>query len=88
MEEDLAIVVDEGVPAGRALSIIQSFPLVRSVAVFDVYTGPPVVEGKKSLAFSISFQAPDHTLTDAEVSRQRRGIMERLRRELGAELRA
>ena len=87
LEQDLAIIVDEGVPAGGALGIIQSFPLVRSAAVFDVYTGPPVPAGKKSLAFAISFQTPDRTLTDAEVSRQRQRIIERLRRELGATLR-
>ncbi len=85
LEQDIAIIVPQDVPVGRARSIIESFPLVRSAAVFDVYTGAPVPAGKKSLAFSVSFQAPDHTLTDAEVSRQRQRIMERLKRELGAE---
>ena len=88
VEQDLAIIVPESVPAERAVSIIEGFPLVRSAAVFDVYTGPPVPAGKKSLAFSLSFQAPDHTLTDAEVSRQRQRIVEQLKRELRAELRA
>ena len=88
VEEDLAVVVPDGVAAGEALSIIRSFPLVRRASIFDVYTGPPVPEGRKSLAFSLSFQASEHTLTDAEVSRQRQHIIERLRRELGAELRA
>jgi phenylalanyl-tRNA synthetase beta chain len=82
------MIVPDGVTAGEALSIIRSFPLVRSASIFDVYTGPPVPEGRKSLAFSLSFQASDHTLIDAEVSRQRQHIIERLRRELGAELRA
>ncbi|MEE8369796.1 MAG: phenylalanine--tRNA ligase subunit beta, partial [Dehalococcoidia bacterium] len=86
--EDLAIIVPEAVAAGQAIGIIKSFPLVRAASVFDVYTGPPVPAGKKSLAFALTFQAADHTLTDAEVSHQRQRIVERLRRELGAELRA
>jgi len=85
LEEDLAIIVPEDVPAARASSIIESSPLVRAASLFDVYTGPPVPAGRKSLAFSVSFQAPDRTLTDAEVSRQRQRILERLKRELGAE---
>jgi phenylalanyl-tRNA synthetase beta chain len=88
VEQDLAIIVADDVPAARALELIRSSPLVRSVSVFDVYTGPPVPPGRKSLAFAISFQSSDRTLTDAEVSRQRERIVERLRRELGAELRA
>jgi len=43
--------------------------------------------GKKSLAFSVSYQSPDHTLTDEEVARAQRGIVERLKREVGATLR-
>lgn len=88
VEQDLAIIVPEDVPAGQAIDLIRSFPLVRSVSVFDVYTGDPIPPGRKSLAFSVSFQSADHTLTDDEVSRQRKRIVERLRRELGAELRA
>ncbi|HEU4759705.1 MAG TPA: phenylalanine--tRNA ligase subunit beta [Dehalococcoidia bacterium] len=85
VEQDLAVILDKDVPAARALAIVRSSPLVRSASVFDVYTGPPVPAGKKSLAFSISFQAEDHTLTDDEVGRHRHRIVERLRRELGAE---
>ncbi len=55
--------------------------------LFDVYTGEPVPGGKKSLAFSVTYQSPDHTLTDAEVARAHRGIVERLKHQLGATLR-
>ena len=68
-------------------ALIQQAPLVRSARLFDVYSGPQVPSGKKSLAFSVSYQAPDHTLTDEEVARQRERILARLRQELGAELR-
>jgi len=87
VEQDLAIIIDEKVPAGRALELIQASDLVRSVSIFDVYTGAPVPHGKKSLAFSISFQSSSKTLTDEDVSRERGRIVERLKRELGAELR-
>ena len=88
VKEDLAIIVDEEVPAGRAMSVIESSNLVRSVSIFDVYTGLPVPKEKKSLAFSISFQSGDRTLTDEDVAEERKRIVERLGRELGATLRA
>jgi phenylalanyl-tRNA synthetase beta chain len=87
VEEDIAIVVDEEVTAAQVQAIIEAFPLVQRAALFDVYTGPPVPAGKKSLAYSISYQSLEHTLTDAEVNRERRRILERLSREVGALLR-
>ncbi len=87
VEEDLAIIVDADVPAGRAIKLIERSDLMRSASVFDVYDGPPVPKGKKSLAFSISYQSDNRTLSDAEVVKERERIIERLRRELGAELR-
>jgi len=87
VEEDIAIVVDEGVTAAQVQAIIEAFPLVQRAALFDVYTGPPVAAGKKSLAYSVAYQSLDHTLSDAEVNRERRGILDRLSREVGAVLR-
>lgn len=88
VEEDLAIVVAEDVPAGRALELIRASNLVAGVTVFDVYSGDPIPAGKKSLAFAISYQSEAKTLSDADVAKERRRIVERLQRELGAELRA
>jgi phenylalanyl-tRNA synthetase beta chain len=87
VEEDLAVVVAADVAAARVRAVIESFPLVRSASIFDVYTGPPVPPGRKSLAFSVSYQAPDRTLKDEDVARQRERIVARLQAELGAELR-
>lgn len=87
VEEDLAVVVGADVPAGKVRELIRGFPLVADARIFDVYTGDPVPPGKKSLAFSVSYQAPDRTLTEADVAKQRARIVERLRRELDAELR-
>jgi phenylalanyl-tRNA synthetase beta chain len=85
--QDIAVVVEEGVPAGRVQAIIEQARLVGRVRLFDVYTGEQVAKGKKSLAFSVAYQSPDHTLTDEEVARGQRGILERLKREVEATLR-
>jgi phenylalanyl-tRNA synthetase beta chain len=85
--EDLAIVVSRDVPAGAVLDEIAAHPLVASARVFDEYAGEPVPEGKKSLAFSISYQAPDRTLTDADVAKARERILARLTKSWGAALR-
>jgi phenylalanyl-tRNA synthetase beta chain len=88
VEQDLAIIVAADVETERAVSIIRSFGLVRSASVFDVYTGPPVLAGRKSLAFSVSFGSDRKTLKDEDVAGERERIVKRLAQELGAELRA
>ncbi len=85
--QDLAFVVDRPVPARKVQQLIESNSLVAEARLFDTYEGPPLPEGKRSLAFAVHFQAPDRTLTDAEVADARRRIERRLERELGAELR-
>jgi phenylalanyl-tRNA synthetase beta chain len=85
--QDIALLVDETVTAGRIEEMIRKAPLVREVRLFDFYTGEQVGAGKKSLAFSVTYQSPEHTLTDEEVARAQRGIVERLKHEVGATLR-
>jgi phenylalanyl-tRNA synthetase beta chain len=74
--QDLAIVVDEDVPADtvRRAVVDGGGELLRSAAVFDVYHGEQVGEGRKSLALKLEFRAPDRTLTDAEVTERRDAI--------------
>jgi phenylalanyl-tRNA synthetase beta chain len=88
--QDLAVVVDETVPAAavQALIVETAGPLLKQVQLFDLYRGAPVPEGKKSLAYALAFQAPDKTLSDSLVAKQVERIMQRLKKELGAELRA
>ena len=88
VEQDLALILPAETEAARPLQIIADDSLVENVSVFDVYTGPPVPPGRKSIAFAISFRSPDHTLTDEEVARHRRKIIARLERDLDAEVRA
>jgi phenylalanyl-tRNA synthetase beta chain len=85
---DLAIVVDDQLPSQKAQDIIQGFPLVSQVTLFDLYVGPPIPQDKKSLAYRAVFQSPTHTLTDEEVDRVQQEILDRLYRELGAALRS
>ena len=85
---DLALVMDRHVPSDRPQALIEDHELVRRVQIFDVYEGERIAPDKKSLAFSVTYQASDRTLTEKDVSRARRAILKRLERELGAKLRA
>jgi phenylalanyl-tRNA synthetase beta chain len=88
LRQDLAVVVDEDVPAGDLVGAARAaVPELREARVFDVYRGEPVPEGRKSVALALSFQAPDRTLSDEEAARMRETIVAALRKELGAELR-
>jgi phenylalanyl-tRNA synthetase beta chain len=88
--EDLAVVVDERVPAEEVQRLILETGghLVEAVNLFDLYRGEQIGAGKKSLAYSLVYQAGDRTLTDEEVAEIRRKIITRLNEALGAELRA
>jgi phenylalanyl-tRNA synthetase beta chain len=88
--EDVAVVVDEGTPAAQVAEIIRQTggKLLTDVRLFDIYRGGQVAEGKKSLAYALTFQAPDRTLTDEETAKLRAKIVSRLERELGATLRS
>jgi phenylalanyl-tRNA synthetase beta chain len=84
---DIALVLDYGVPHEKVQDVITHFPLVAQVKLFDVYSGKQVPEGKKSLAYSIVFMSPDHTLTDDDVNGVMEKIVARLNKEFGATLR-
>jgi len=87
--QDVAVVVDEAVPAAEVLAVAQASgaPLLAEVRIFDVYRGRPVPAGKKSLGVSLLFQAPDRTLTDAEVEAAKGRILEALGARFQATLR-
>jgi len=87
VEQDLALIVDRAAEAGALRRAIEASALVREARIFDVYTGDQVPAGRKSIAFSVTYQSDDHTLTDDEVAKAQRKILERLRREFNAELR-
>ncbi len=86
---DLAIVVDEEIPAERVAQVIEEAggELLHELVLFDVYRGRPIPQGKKSLAYRLWLLSPERTLTDEEADAVRERIERRLAEELGAELR-
>jgi len=84
---DIALVVDEQISYRRAEEILQSFPLVTQIALFDLYRGKQISKGKKSFAIRIIYKSLKHTLTDEEVDRTQEQMLARLHKELGATLR-
>jgi phenylalanyl-tRNA synthetase beta chain len=90
VKEDLAFVLDRGVPVARVQEVMLAAggPMLAGVALFDEYTGEQVGAGKRSLAFSLTYQAADRTLTDADAKQIRERIAKALTDELGAVLRA
>jgi Phenylalanyl-tRNA synthetase beta subunit len=85
---DIALLVSEQITYQQIYAIIQDFPLVTQVTLFDLYVGEQVPAGKKSFAFKIVYQSPTHTLTDEEVDRVQQQILDKLSQEVGAALRA
>ena len=67
------MIVDNEVPAAAVERALRAGagPLLESVWLFDVYAGPQIGEGKKSLAYALRFRASDRTLTDAEAAAAR-----------------
>jgi phenylalanyl-tRNA synthetase beta chain len=65
---DVALVVDAGTPAGEVQAALEegAGPLLEAVRLFDVYTSEQLGTGRKSLAYKLTFRAPDRTLTGEE----------------------
>jgi phenylalanyl-tRNA synthetase beta chain len=89
VHEDLALIVDREVSAADVAAAIRDAGgfLLQQVELFDLYEGKQIPANKKSLAYHLTFQAPDKTLTDREIRRQRERILQRLEQRLGARLR-
>jgi len=87
--EDIAVIVDESVPAAQVEALIRQTggKVLANVRLFDVYRGEQIGAGKKSLAYNLTYQS-DRTLTDAEAAAIRKKIVKRLENELGAKLRS
>lgn len=86
---DIAVTLDKGINVGEIVKIIESqrTNILESYNLFDVYEGEQVGEGKKSVAYSLSFRAADRTLTDNEVNEVMDKILADLKSKLNAELR-
>jgi phenylalanyl-tRNA synthetase beta chain len=89
VNRDLSVVVPSQVPGGEMLEAIEALrsPILAEVRIFDVYEGPQVPEGYKSVALSLTFQA-EETLTDEEADAELERIAAWLQEEFGATLRS
>ena len=89
VREDLALVVDEETAAAsvEAALLKAGKPLLCAVELFDVFRGEAIGEGSKSLAYHLTFRAPNRTLRDRDVKKLRRRILGQVERSVGARLR-
>ncbi len=87
--QDVALIVDTAVPAGSVEEalVAGAGPLLEDLRLFDLYTGDQLGPGKKSLAYTMRFRAPDRTLTVAETTQARDAAVAEATRRVGAVLR-
>lgn len=90
IKEDIAVILDEEIPAGQVEALIRQTggKLLTDVILFDIFRGEQIGAGKKSLAYNLTYQSPDRTLTDSEVAAIRGKIIRRLEHEISAKLRS
>ncbi len=87
--QDVALIVDEEIAAQNVVDAVRdgAGELLEDVRLFDVYTGPQIGEGRKSLALALRFRAPDRTLTEDEASAARDAAVANAAQRVGAEQR-
>jgi phenylalanyl-tRNA synthetase beta chain len=90
ISQDLALIVGLDVATDQVVAAIRKYAgaMLESLGLFDVYEGPQVGVGKRSLAYRLTFRAPDRTLSDADVSKVRAKIVRGLEHDIRATLRA
>ena len=90
IRQDFAVVVDERVAAEDVRQAIQAGtgPLGVAINLFDIYRGPGVEEGRKSLAFAVTLSARDRQLAEHEVERIRGKIEQNVKKRVGGTLRS
>lgn len=89
VKKDLALVVDKSITSKDVDALIKKAggSSLEKIEVFDVYEGKGIEEGKKSIAYSLTFARPDRTLTDEEINELLNKIIEFTNKKIGAELR-
>jgi phenylalanyl-tRNA synthetase beta chain len=89
MRRDLAIVLDQQISVAKVTDYIQfsAGEWLKSVRLFDVYQGPGIEAGQKSLALGLTWQHPERTLTDDEVNQWVEEVVKDLSQNAGASLR-
>ena len=89
LKKDLALVVDKNITSKEVEMNIKKAggSLLTKIEVFDVYKGTGIPEGKKSIAYALTFEKADRTLTDEEISTSMDKIIDFVEKKMGAELR-
>jgi phenylalanyl-tRNA synthetase beta chain len=89
VRRDAALLVTEGVTHDAVLAAVRQarVPGLEQVELFDVFRGQNVPAGHKSVAYAFTYRAADRTLTDEEVNTAHAGLLEHLKRSLGAAVR-
>ena len=90
VRQDLAFAVPEEVTSAELVDAAREAagPELTEMRPFDLYRGEQLGEGRKSIAFAVSFQSPERTLTDEDAAALREKIVSALAKRFGAELRA
>lgn len=89
IKKDLAVVVDKDITSEQISILIKKAAgsSLTKTEVFDIYTGKGIEENKKSIAFALTFEKMDRTLTDEEINASLEKIIEMLEKKLNATLR-
>ncbi|MCX7825293.1 MAG: phenylalanine--tRNA ligase subunit beta [Verrucomicrobiae bacterium] len=89
VQRDVALVLDVNVTHAQVMAAFAACRknLVESIGLFDIFAGGAIPKGKKSMAYSLVYRAPDRTLTDAEVNRIHEDIKAALKKSLQCEIR-
>ncbi len=88
--QDFAVIVDRDVAAGRVADALRKYAgnLLESLTLFDIYEGPQIGEGRRSLAYRLTFRATDRTLKDDEMAKVRQKIIRGLEYDVKATIRS
>ena len=86
---DIALLVDDSVPAAKVLEAIKKYAgkSLESIELFDVYKGKQIPDGKKSMAYSATFRAEGRTMNESDMTKIMDKLIKMLQKDLGAELR-
>ncbi|MBM3889252.1 MAG: phenylalanine--tRNA ligase subunit beta [Verrucomicrobia bacterium] len=89
VQRDVAMVLDASVTHAQVMAAFAACRknMVESIGLFDIFAGGAIPKGKKSMAYSLVYRAPDRTLTDAEVNRIHEDIKAALKKSLQCEIR-
>ena len=90
VRRDVALVVPEEVTHAQILEVLRKakIPHMERIELFDVYRGPKIPSGHKSLAYAVTYRSRERTLRDEEVNRAHEQLIQILQKELGATVRA